>query len=306
MQNNSEGTAAQSALRLKTIFQLPGGLSDPAEIKKLLRSRYGLGDRRTIDEAIEFSGIDTRNAKMVGNKCGKLEYVPWTEHPKGPYHVPQFDATEDPLEPPSPGSIYFDNDDLFGRPVGMNSNAVGGDAPDLRALMNGLQSEEYEQRQDPDNEKKIPTKDTDDARFRESNAKYHAEAADVRPEAAETPEQNVPPPPPQTAVESSPEHNEPEAAASDQKQKLRAVPPIPELRQLNEAFGIHDDFVRVEEKVITAVEYYYHDKTNRSLIGIVAVLCLVLVALTRSGLCGSGKTMKEQRESLLYGGVKSV
>lgn len=46
-----------SAQRLKTIFGYDeGGVQDPMEAQRIIRSKYGLGDRRTIDQAILFSG----------------------------------------------------------------------------------------------------------------------------------------------------------------------------------------------------------------------------------------------------------
>ena len=47
----------KSAERLKTIFgYTEGGVKDPIEAERLILSKYGLGDRRTMDQAIEFSG----------------------------------------------------------------------------------------------------------------------------------------------------------------------------------------------------------------------------------------------------------
>ena len=43
---------------------MPEGETDAVKALQLQRSRYGLGDRRTIDQAITFSGIDTKNLKM--------------------------------------------------------------------------------------------------------------------------------------------------------------------------------------------------------------------------------------------------
>jgi len=47
------------------------------------KSRYGLGDRRTLDQLINFSGIDTRNKRMTGNFCGNLNWVPFEEDSRG-------------------------------------------------------------------------------------------------------------------------------------------------------------------------------------------------------------------------------
>ena len=53
----------------------------------VLLSRYGLGSKRTLEQLIAFTGVDTRASKLVADKCGKrLELVPfardadpWTE-----------------------------------------------------------------------------------------------------------------------------------------------------------------------------------------------------------------------------------
>lgn len=45
----------------------------------------------------------------VGNRCGNIDYIPYTEHPWGPDYIPKFNietlAFEDVRDP---GSIYFD------------------------------------------------------------------------------------------------------------------------------------------------------------------------------------------------------
>ena len=43
--------------------------------------RFGFGTRRSLQQAIEFTGIDLPNRKMVANKCGNLLWVPYEEHP---------------------------------------------------------------------------------------------------------------------------------------------------------------------------------------------------------------------------------
>ena len=71
--------------------------------------RFGLGDRRTLSQLIEFSGVNTR--ERTGGKeakyCGNLEYVPFLEHPLGADHIPPFDLNGRPLEEPDVGSIYY-------------------------------------------------------------------------------------------------------------------------------------------------------------------------------------------------------
>jgi hypothetical protein len=96
-------------LRLRTISHLPGGMENPAEALALRRSKYGLGDRRTIDAAVEFSGLGLYNRTVLGNKCGNLDFVPFKQHPLGSSYIPRFDeVTFAPLDEPDEGSIYYD------------------------------------------------------------------------------------------------------------------------------------------------------------------------------------------------------
>jgi Glycosyltransferase (GlcNAc) len=60
------------------------GKEDPsmvAETELIRNSRYGLGTKRTLDQAVEFTGINLREKKMEVNKCGNLEWVPFDESP---------------------------------------------------------------------------------------------------------------------------------------------------------------------------------------------------------------------------------
>lgn len=98
----------EGVLRLRTLSLLPDGYSDPAKIIALRRSKYGLGDRRSPEQAIRFSGFALNNRTMLGNRCGNLDHVPFTEHPLGPDYIPRFDpATFEPLDEPDIGSIYY-------------------------------------------------------------------------------------------------------------------------------------------------------------------------------------------------------
>ncbi|KAL7502615.1 hypothetical protein ACHAXN_000548 [Cyclotella atomus] len=99
--------------RLKTMLDMPGGESDPEKALVMKRSRYGLGDRRSLDELIQFSGIDLRNRKVTidgKNRCGNIQWVPFTEHPKGVNFIPRFnETTEDPLDVPyDKTSVWYD------------------------------------------------------------------------------------------------------------------------------------------------------------------------------------------------------
>jgi len=52
-----------------------------AEIKVIQKSRYGLGNKRTLSQAVEFTGINLAKKKMDVNKCGNLNWVPYEESP---------------------------------------------------------------------------------------------------------------------------------------------------------------------------------------------------------------------------------
>jgi len=53
---------------------------DAAEIDFVRKSRYGLGTRRTLEQAIEFTGINLKERKMETNRCGNLIWVPFEEN----------------------------------------------------------------------------------------------------------------------------------------------------------------------------------------------------------------------------------
>lgn len=52
------------------------------EIQSIRSSRYGLGNKRTLQQAQEFAGLDLEHKKMVSNKCGNLKWVPFDESPQ--------------------------------------------------------------------------------------------------------------------------------------------------------------------------------------------------------------------------------
>jgi len=52
-----------------------------AEITMIQKSRYGLGNKRTLRQAVEFTGINLAKKKMDVNKCGNLNWVPYEESP---------------------------------------------------------------------------------------------------------------------------------------------------------------------------------------------------------------------------------
>ena len=54
---------------------------EEAEIEQIRKSRYGIGNKRTLEQASKFSGIDLAGKKMVENKCGNLKWVPFAKSP---------------------------------------------------------------------------------------------------------------------------------------------------------------------------------------------------------------------------------
>ena len=98
--------------RLNTVLDIPGGETNEEKALKLKRSKFGLGDRRSLDQLIHFSGIDLRHKKPTidgKNRCGNLQFVPFTENPKGVNYIPQFDADENPLDLPyEKSSVWYD------------------------------------------------------------------------------------------------------------------------------------------------------------------------------------------------------
>ena len=54
---------------------------EEAEIEQIRKSRFGIGNKRTLEQASKFSGIDLAGKKMVENKCGNLKWVPYAESP---------------------------------------------------------------------------------------------------------------------------------------------------------------------------------------------------------------------------------
>jgi hypothetical protein len=59
---------------------------DQEEIERIRRSRFGLGTKRTLEQAVEFSGINLRERKMEKNKCGNLIWVPYEENASSDYY----------------------------------------------------------------------------------------------------------------------------------------------------------------------------------------------------------------------------
>jgi hypothetical protein len=104
----SPDTMETAVARLKALMGLPDGPRDDAKTLLLRQSKYGLGDRRSLEQFIAFSGIDTVNRRIIENRCGNIEFVPFKEHPLGPDYIPKFDpVTEYYADKWYDGSIYL-------------------------------------------------------------------------------------------------------------------------------------------------------------------------------------------------------
>eukprot|EP01041_Mallomonas_annulata_P013039 gene13039-27521_t len=138
---NGHGNDVQNSVhRLRTIFGLPGGEQDTQKKLTVLRSKYGRGDRRTLEQSIAFSGIDTTHAKELFNGCGNLDFVPFIEHPQGPDYVPRFDpVTLAPLDDPDPGSIYYVSPSEEVKPVVSSENKK-----EMRNIQNEVENNLHE------------------------------------------------------------------------------------------------------------------------------------------------------------------
>ena len=69
-------TYENSLYRMYTLLGMQNGAKDVQAIASL--SAYGLGNKRTLDQLIAFTGIDTRSKTVVGCRCKALEWVPFT------------------------------------------------------------------------------------------------------------------------------------------------------------------------------------------------------------------------------------
>lgn len=54
---------------------------EATEVEKIRNSRYGIGYKRTLEQAREFTGINLVEEKLEANRCGNLNWVPFEESP---------------------------------------------------------------------------------------------------------------------------------------------------------------------------------------------------------------------------------
>ena len=56
------------------------GQGKEEEVELMRKSRFGIGTKRTLEQAVEFTGINFLKKKMEVNKCGNLLWVPYEEN----------------------------------------------------------------------------------------------------------------------------------------------------------------------------------------------------------------------------------
>jgi hypothetical protein len=66
----------QGLVRAQTLLGMAEGSKDAQGVSLL--TRYTLGTKRTLDQLIDFTGIDTRTRTVFGDRCKPLEWVPFT------------------------------------------------------------------------------------------------------------------------------------------------------------------------------------------------------------------------------------
>ena len=67
--------------RVNAMLGFGGGYNSASEdeIKLMRQSRYGIGTKRTLEQAEAFTGINFKSRKMDVNRCGNLLWVPFEE-----------------------------------------------------------------------------------------------------------------------------------------------------------------------------------------------------------------------------------
>lgn len=83
--------------------------------------------------------MDTIDRKILSNRCGNIQYVPFIEHPLGPEYIPKYNpVTEEFEDVRDPYSIYFDHsnpEDLRRWKTFVNSGTVAYTPDRLRGVV---------------------------------------------------------------------------------------------------------------------------------------------------------------------------
>ena len=90
--------------RIWTLLGMPGGDPDPAARRRL--GVYGLGDKRSLDDLVAFTGINLYNRTIGPNRCGNIDWVPWRCGAAAPPAPPAAAAAPEP--PAVPAAPAFD------------------------------------------------------------------------------------------------------------------------------------------------------------------------------------------------------
>ena len=103
----------KSHARLRTIAGMPGGEENESKALRFQKSKFGLGDRRSLEQFVAFSGIDTAISEFPfdgKSRCGNLQWISFPEHPKGAEYIPRFDdRSEDPVDSPDTTSVWYED-----------------------------------------------------------------------------------------------------------------------------------------------------------------------------------------------------
>jgi len=130
-------------------LDIPGGEKNYEKALRLKRSKYGLGDRRSLDDLIQFSGVDLRHRKATidgKNRCGNLQWVPFNENPRGVNYIAKFDnATDDPLDVPYEKTSVWYDPQVDGVGAGMVSREVGDNKDTLLSPEQNINSRKAEE-----------------------------------------------------------------------------------------------------------------------------------------------------------------
>lgn len=82
--------------RIWTLLGMPGG--DPSARQAL--GKYGLGNKRTLEQLKAFTGINLHNRTTTGNRCGNIDWVPW-DHAEHGWASEALDHLHNSVGPPS-------------------------------------------------------------------------------------------------------------------------------------------------------------------------------------------------------------
>jgi len=101
-------TEAQAWMRIRALINMPNDY-DHLQLDHLRKSKFGLGDRRSINQLMEFSGLNTTQMQEQVSpwKCANLELVRFQQHTAGEDYIPHFDEWDRPVDPYDEGSIYY-------------------------------------------------------------------------------------------------------------------------------------------------------------------------------------------------------